>query len=116
MNPFASDNDVVFLFPSIREVAGIVVSEALSSGLFTLASRYSGIAPDFIKPGCNGYLIDPLDTRSMRDMLNQAIRFVREGRVDRNEIRRSIAQYTPSRYANAFLEALNAVVGGNDQY
>ena len=55
----------VFLMPSYLEVWGLVLNEALASGLFCLASKYAGSTFDLIKEGENGLIIDPLDINDM---------------------------------------------------
>jgi len=49
----------VFLMPSYLEVWGLVLNEALASGLFCLSSKYAGSTFDLINDGKNGYTIDP---------------------------------------------------------
>lgn len=51
----------VFLMPSYLEVWGLVLNEALSSGLFCLSSKYAGATFDLIQNGKNGFIIDPKD-------------------------------------------------------
>jgi len=50
----------VFVLPSLQEVWGLVVNEALCFGLPVLASRYAGAAQQLID-GRGGELCDPLD-------------------------------------------------------
>ena len=46
--------------PSYSEVWGLVLNEALASGLFCLSSKYAGATIDLIEEGENGFSIDPL--------------------------------------------------------
>lgn len=56
---YYSQSDV-FLMPSYSEVWGLVLNEALASGLFCLSSKYAGATIDLIEEGKNGFPIDPL--------------------------------------------------------
>jgi len=48
-----------FVLPSIREPWGLVVNEAMASGLPVIVSARCGCAEDLVRPGENGYLFDP---------------------------------------------------------
>ena len=52
---FASSD--IFLMPSRTETLGLVVLEAMSSGLPVVAARAGGI-PELIEDGLSGYLFD----------------------------------------------------------
>lgn len=49
------------LFPSLIEVWGLVVNEALATNTFVLASKYAGATKDIIMDQQNGLIIDPMD-------------------------------------------------------
>ncbi|MEC0106654.1 glycosyltransferase family 4 protein [Paenibacillus taichungensis] len=53
------------IFPSLIEVWGLVVNEALATNTFVLASKYAGATKDIIADKQNGLVIDPLDQRNM---------------------------------------------------
>lgn len=57
---YFSDSHILIM-PSYLEVWGLVLNEALASGLFCLSSKYAGATFDLIEEGENGYIIDPLD-------------------------------------------------------
>ena len=58
----------VFIFPSLGEGFGLVLLEALSSGLPVICSRNCA-GPDLIEDGKNGFLIDAGDTIALVDKL-----------------------------------------------
>lgn len=60
-------NDV-FIFPSLGEGFGLVLLEALSSGLPVICSRNCA-GPDLIEDGKNGFLIDAGDTSALVDRI-----------------------------------------------
>lgn len=53
------------LFPSLIEVWGLVVNEALATNTFVLASKYAGATKDIIVDKQNGLIIDPLDENDL---------------------------------------------------
>jgi 1,2-diacylglycerol 3-alpha-glucosyltransferase len=48
-----------FVLPSTREPWGLVVNEAMASGLPVIVSKRCGCAEDLVEEGLNGYLFDP---------------------------------------------------------
>ena len=57
------------VFPTLEDVWGLVVNEALWSGLPVLASRYAGCAKELLPAG---NIFDPLDDRGFVDALERA--------------------------------------------
>ena len=50
-----------FVLPSVVEPWGLVVNEAMASGLPVLISDRCGCAPDLVHEGRNGFTFDPMD-------------------------------------------------------
>jgi len=96
----------IFVLPSLLEVGAIVVSEALASGLFVLASQSDGVAPDLIQPGRNGRIVDPSNPGAFSSAIEEAFQIVSRTNL-REEIVASIASHTPKEYAHAFCRALH---------
>jgi 1,2-diacylglycerol 3-alpha-glucosyltransferase len=48
-----------FVLPSVIEEWGLVVNEAMSSGLPVIVSRSAGCAEDLVRDGENGWVFDP---------------------------------------------------------
>ena len=61
----------VFLMPSYLEVWGLVLNEALASGLFCLSSKYAGATFDLIDNGKNGFIVDPKDIDDLATKINK---------------------------------------------
>ena len=51
--------------PSITDQWGLVVNEAMASGLPVLVSNGSGSAQDLVAPGTNGYTFNPSSTEEL---------------------------------------------------
>ena len=59
----------VFVFPSLVDVWGLVVNEAMACGLPVLASKYTGAAQELIDSPEVGEIFDPLDIGSFTSLL-----------------------------------------------
>lgn len=60
-----------FVLPSTREPWGLVVNEAMASGLPVIASNRCGSAEDLIVPGQNGLLFDPSQSGQLAERLHE---------------------------------------------
>lgn len=61
----------IFIMPSYFEVWGLVLNEAIASGLFCLSSKYAGATIDLIKENKNGYAIDPLSIEDIKEKIKK---------------------------------------------
>lgn len=89
-----------FVLPSTREPWGLVVNEAMASGLPVIVSNRCGCAEDLVEPGGNGHLFDPASeaelAQRMLSVSQSSETIIREmGRRSR-EI---VAGYSPAHWA-----------------
>jgi len=61
----------VFVFPSLVDVWGLVVNEAMASGLPVLVSRYSGVGQGLVAQSGCGELIDPMNSKHFSKVLKR---------------------------------------------
>jgi glycosyltransferase involved in cell wall biosynthesis len=101
----------VFVLPTLHEIWGAVVPEAMSMGLPVLVSNRAGSVPDLIREGENGYSFDPEDHEGLASRLEE---YVRNPHLIQRHGERSlelVSPHNPQRTANAFLWALAKAEG-----
>ena len=101
-----------FVLPSVREPWGLVVNEAMASGLPVLVSNRCGCVEDLVKPGENGYLFDPSQEATLPPCMLEISSL--DPTIRREMGRRSqeiVANYSLSHWAG---EIARLVCGGNE--
>jgi len=98
------------VLPSIKEVWGLVVNEALASGLYVLCSNRAGAAHDLIKENWNGKMFDPHDVDQLAGLIRETKGQIEEIRARREAISEQACQeFGIERSAKAFLDAIRSV-------
>ncbi len=104
------DNDFL-LFPTLGDEWGLVVDEALHSGLPVLGSIHSQAVTTIVSHGRNGWSYDPEDANSLSLILDLAFY---QTELSRREMmhhsRESAVTRTPETSASQFLEAVEYAV------
>jgi len=100
----------VFVLPSISGPWGIVVNEAMASGLPVLVSRKCGCYPDIVKDGENGFSFDPYDKNELFSLMRKIV----DGKTDLEKMGRQsleiIKDYTPEKAAGIISETVMHVL------
>jgi len=111
-----ADNMVVFYglasafvhASSYAEQWGLVVNEAMASGLPVLVSEICGCAQDLVRDGANGFKFDPHDVEGLARLLLK----IASGEVDLKAMgqasREIIAAWSPETFAGNLLKAIEA--------
>jgi glycosyltransferase involved in cell wall biosynthesis len=99
----------VFILPSSYfEQWGLVVNEAMASGLPVLVSRACGCAPNLVREGVNGFTFSPRDGDGLLYLMRQ----MSEGKLDLEAMgeasRRIIASFTPETFAENLWRAMKS--------
>jgi glycosyltransferase involved in cell wall biosynthesis len=63
----------IFVLPSLKEAFGMVVLEAMASGVPVIATASGGV-PDIIEDGRTGYLVPPADSSAIHDAILNILR------------------------------------------
>lgn len=100
-----------FIHASTTEQWGLVVNEAMASGLPVLVSDRCGCAPDLIKGGQNGFAFDPYDVNAI------AAAMERLSQLPEEELRRMgrtseeiIGEWGPSRFGDGLVQAASVAL------
>jgi len=99
-----------FVHPSTVEPWGLVVNEAMASGLPVLVSNRCGCAPELVGEGVNGFTFDPLHVEELaRKMLRlSAPDFPRAAFGKKS--REIVAGWGPERFARGLSQAIEAAL------
>ena len=104
-----------FIHPAMHEQWGLVVNEAMASGLPVLVSNNCGCYPELVIEGVNGFGFSPTDSRQLADLL---LRFS-NGHIDLDDMGRAalshIQNFSPEHFALGLVSAVRfAVQGGRN--
>lgn len=100
----------IFILPSFEEVWGLVVNEALASGLYVLSSKYAGVSYDLIKEGWNGEIFDPYDINKITSLIKNVRNNILEIRKKREEISKWACEYfSINKSAEAFITCIQGI-------
>ncbi len=95
--------------PSIREVWGLVVNEALASGLYVLCSNKAAAGYDLIKQGWSGRLFNPLEEQNIISVVGELEANLEDIRARRQSISQNACDtFGIARSAQSFIDAIHA--------
>lgn len=102
----------VFVLLSKADCNPLVILEALHSGIPIVCTDRAGNAPDFVKPGENGYIVNPIDRTEIAGRLREVLQWDERKRRNAAQVSKQLvaaANYPDS--AQAFIRACAAVGG-----
>jgi 1,2-diacylglycerol 3-alpha-glucosyltransferase len=89
-----------FILPSSLEPWGLVVNEAMASGLPVLVSNRCGSASELVRHGVNGFIFDPADVDEIGNLMSQIASRTGEQRYAMAQAsRRLISGWSPEQWA-----------------
>ena len=105
----------VLILPSFKEAWGLVVNEALASGIYVLCSNYAGAAYDLIKEGWNGMLFDPHNTEELVILVQKVKEQIEDIRARREAIsEHACHEFSIERSAKAFSNTVEAMISNKE--
>ncbi|MCL4367004.1 glycosyltransferase family 4 protein [Patescibacteria group bacterium] len=108
MSQFYSMADI-FVLPSYEEVWGLVLNEAMASGLPVISTDKVGGSYDLIQQGVNGYIVPVHNSLQLADKLSLLIKNKNLRAKMSLESRRIIKKFNYSQNVDAFLQTINMV-------
>jgi glycosyltransferase involved in cell wall biosynthesis len=102
----------IFCFPTLADSWGVVVNEAMVSGLPVLGSIYSQAVEELVEDGKNGWSFQPEKPASVSSAINRALNTSIEVlNTMRHCARSKAAQFTPESVAAQIGQAIQNVLG-----
>jgi glycosyltransferase involved in cell wall biosynthesis len=100
-----------FIHASTTEPWGLVVNEAMASGLPVLVSNRCGCAQDLVQEGKNGFTFDPDNVEELAQLMFQVSAF-QPSKLSEfgSESRRIISGWGPERFATGLRDAVAAAL------
>jgi glycosyltransferase involved in cell wall biosynthesis len=106
--PYYLDSDL-FVLPTLKDVWGLVVNEAMMCGMPILCSQYAGCCQDLIKEGENGLIVDPENLEELSQGICQLLS--KDGNLSRFGKRslEIIKDFSTERTTEGFVRAIEFV-------
>ena len=97
-------NNSCFILPSLWEPWGVVIHEAAASGLPIISTYECGAVSDFVRDGCNGYVV-PGEVKALKKAMIKISTMPIQELTEMSEISKTLAElWTPSKLAKYFIE------------
>jgi 1,2-diacylglycerol 3-alpha-glucosyltransferase len=100
-----------FVHASTTEQWGLVINEAMASGLPVIVSKRCGCAPDLVRDGVNGFTFDPCDVDELAGLL-QRVAAMTDAQRDAmgRASQRIVADWGPERFAEGLMHAIGVAL------
>jgi 1,2-diacylglycerol 3-alpha-glucosyltransferase len=100
-----------FVHASTTEQWGLVVNEAMASGLPVIVSKRCGCARDLVRDGVNGFTFDPCDVDELAGLLQRVAAMTDAQRDAMGRAgQRIVADWGPERFAEGLMHAIGVAL------
>ncbi len=100
-----------FVHPALEEPWGLVINEAMASGLPILSSKNVGAAEELLQVGVNGFSFDPTSVEELAAVLQRMAELPRQKREAMGGASKSIiTNWGPERFAQGVREAVRVAM------
>jgi len=100
-----------FIHASTTEQWGLVVNEAMASGLPVLVSNRCGYAIDLVQDGRNGFTFDPYDVEALAQLMLRLTETPKHRLAEMGDASREvIANWGPVRFPDGLARAIQAAL------
>ena len=99
-----------FIHASTTEQWGLVVNEAMASGLPVLVSNRCGCAQDLVHEGVNGFTFDPCNVEQLAGLMLKLSTLNSQLSTMGDASRRIIANWGPDRFASGLKQAVECAL------
>ena len=106
------EDGAVFVLPSIYEPFGMVVAEALASGLPIIVSRVGGLR-EIVREGLNGFSFNPRDWHELSRKILLLLEDKKLREMMKNKARESAKEFSPENIALKYLRVYRDVLRKN---
>lgn len=115
--PRIYEDSGIFVFPTLADTWGLVVNEAMASGLPVLGSVYSQAVEMLVVDGQNGWTFRPDDTKQAYHAIDRCLNTPEDviGRM-REHARASAIRFTPERVADLVAKTVVECGGENMEH
>jgi glycosyltransferase involved in cell wall biosynthesis len=109
--PFFYAGAGAFIHPALSEPWGLVINEAMASGLPILSSKNVGAAEELVQEGVNGFSFNPASVEELAAVLERMAELPLQKREAMGSASKSIiSNWGPERFAHGVQEAVRAAM------
>jgi glycosyltransferase involved in cell wall biosynthesis len=109
--PFFYGGAGVFIHPALSEPWGLVINEAMASGLPILSSKNVGAAEELVQEGVNGFSFNPASVEELAAVLERMAELPLQKRAVMGSASKSIiSNWGPERFSQGSQEAVRAAM------
>jgi glycosyltransferase involved in cell wall biosynthesis len=97
------------IFPTHSDTWGLVVNEAMSSGLPVIVSNVAGCAADLVQDGWNGFVVQPCDPSQLGDAMKQLMCDSKLRMEMGSRSAQRVEAFSPAAWAEGLVRAVESV-------